>query len=110
MVNQRTSFKVFYVVHFEIIFLSFFHSFVMLNYPLTLLIFFGGYGVQDDGDMPESVFSIGVQLTEQQWDRRNAIMLAFGAGVGASFVHCLMIVGINKHWQSWVLPQAKAEL
>ena len=46
-------------------------------------------GVQDDGDMPESVFSSGVQLTEQQWDRRNAIMLAFGAGVGASFVQCL---------------------
>ena len=39
--------------------------------------------------MPESVFSSGVQLTDQQWDRRNAIMLAFGAGVGASFVQCL---------------------
>ena len=44
------------------------------------------------------VISSGVQLTEQQRDRYNAIILAFGAGAGATFVHCLSCTDIEHNY------------
>ena len=45
--------------------------------------------VEEEDDTPEILFSNGVELTDDQYDRLNAIMMAFGVGVKAVYVHCL---------------------
>ena len=59
--------------------------------------------VEEEDDTPEILFSNGVELTDDQYDRLNAIMMAFGVGVKAVYVHCLSKTDIEHSYLVCIL-------
>ena len=51
--------------------------------------------VHHEGNPPETVFSSGAVLTEEQQQRYNAITMAFGGRADATFVHVLSFSNIE---------------
>ena len=81
-------FDVFFSFCVWLIFFCFCCIFLLSSF-LYFPIFFHFPAVHHEGHPPETVFSSGVVLTEEQQQRYNAIMMAFGGGADATFVHVL---------------------
>ena len=62
------------------------------------------FKVQDDGHTLEILFSSGVDLTDNQMEMFNAIMMAFGSGVQAVYVHCLSQSDIFHNYMVFFYP------